>query len=97
MAKVTLNFKSKIRMEEEILPIVAKKKTPITLPILSADGYTFTGWYVDTACTIPATLDKMPAEDQTLYAGWEKNAPKVFSRQGQEIVHTLKFNIDVGF
>ena len=33
MAKVTLSFKSKLRMEEEILPIVAKKNTVITLPI----------------------------------------------------------------
>lgn len=97
MAKVTLSFKSKLRMEEEILPIVAKKNMVITLPILSADGYTFTGWFADANCTTPANLDKMPAKDQTLYAGWQKDAPKTFSRKGQEIVHTLKFNIDVGF
>ncbi|MBR4799909.1 MAG: InlB B-repeat-containing protein, partial [Clostridia bacterium] len=35
--------------------------------------FTFKGWYMDKACTVPADLSKMtmPDRDITLYAGWE--------------------------
>jgi len=34
------------------------------------EGYTFEGWYRNAQLALPYTFDKMPAEDQTLYAKW---------------------------
>ena len=37
------------------------------------DGYTFTGWYQDAACTVAWNFADMPVTaDITLYAGWKK-------------------------
>ena len=37
------------------------------------EGYTFTGWYRDSACFVPWDLEPDTVEtDTTLYAGWEK-------------------------
>jgi uncharacterized repeat protein (TIGR02543 family) len=35
------------------------------------DGYEFTGWFSDEALTTPYVFDTMPAENITLYAGWD--------------------------
>lgn len=37
------------------------------------EGYTFTGWYTDEACTAAYDFNTPIKEDLTLYAGWEKN------------------------
>ena len=37
------------------------------------EGYTFTGWYTDEACTTAYDFNTPIKEDLTLYAGWEKN------------------------
>ncbi len=34
-------------------------------------GYTFTGWFIDPECETPYVFSTMPAENITLYAGWE--------------------------
>lgn len=34
------------------------------------EGYTFTGWYVDEACTVPYDPDKVYSDKVTLHAGW---------------------------
>ena len=37
------------------------------------EGYTFTGWYTDTACLILWNVQERTIESEmTLYAGWEK-------------------------
>ena len=37
------------------------------------EGYTFTGWYTDTACQILWNVQERTIESEmTLYAGWEK-------------------------
>lgn len=36
-------------------------------------GYTFTGWYLDNACTIPYRFDTAVTSNLTLYAGWKRN------------------------
>ena len=42
-----------------------------TLP--TRDGYTFIGWYTDSACTNAWNFDTdRPTSDMTLYGGWEK-------------------------
>lgn len=35
-------------------------------------GYVFSGWYLDSALTIPYTFSTMPPEDITLYAKWDE-------------------------
>lgn len=40
------------------------------LPTLSADGYTFVGWYTDEALTQEATAGDELTDDVTLYAKW---------------------------
>lgn len=40
--------------------------------------YTFTGWYVDQACTVPVDWNStMPASNLILYAGWAKSTHTV--------------------
>jgi uncharacterized repeat protein (TIGR02543 family) len=37
------------------------------------EGYTFTGWYTDSACYVLWNVEEQTVEtDMTLYAGWEK-------------------------
>lgn len=35
------------------------------------EGHDFTGWFADEECTIPYSFTTIPAEDITVYAGWE--------------------------
>jgi uncharacterized repeat protein (TIGR02543 family) len=44
-------------------------------PVPMRTGYTFNGWYSDTACTVPwnFSTDTLGAGDMTLYAGWTAN------------------------
>ena len=45
-------------------------------PLPTKEGYTFIGWYTDSACTNGWNFDTdYPTADMTLYGGWEKNAP----------------------
>lgn len=50
--------------------IVPNPETPVK------EGYTFTGWYTDRACTQEWNIetDKV-TESMTLYAGWEEKLP----------------------
>ncbi len=50
--------------------------TPPTTPVM--DGYTFIGWYTDSACTAPWNfdIDKVNA-NTVLYGGWEIYVPPV--------------------
>ncbi len=45
---------------------------PQTLPTVTAEGYTFDGWYVDAECTTKATAGAELTSDVTLYAKWTK-------------------------
>jgi len=46
-----------------------------SLPTASVDGYCLTGWYFDSDCTRPVTIERnWFEEDTTLYAKWEKLA-----------------------
>lgn len=44
-----------------------------TLPTPARDGYTFGGWYSDSACQTPFTDNKVPVGGATLYAKWTAN------------------------
>lgn len=39
-------------------------------------GYTFTGWYLDSSCSVPLTSGTLVEGDATFYAGW---APKEYT------------------
>lgn len=50
----------------------AEKIIPPQIPV--REGWTFTGWYTDTACTQPWDMDRDTVTgSMTLYAGWRKN------------------------
>lgn len=51
--------------------MVGRMYSPITLPTVSREGYTFTGWYVFDDCSIEYPLDYFPPRDLQLFAGWE--------------------------
>lgn len=42
---------------------------------LTAEGYTFDGWYADHTCTKEFDFTKPITSNTTVYAKWEKNAP----------------------
>lgn len=46
--------------------------SPITLPQLAKQGWTFRGWYLDSSFTKTLQGNTMPPEDITLYAKWEQ-------------------------
>ena len=41
--------------------------------VISAEGYAFTGWYSDAACTTKWNFNDAVPGDMTLYAGWTDN------------------------
>lgn len=45
-------------------------KLPSTLPVLSASGWTFNGWYTNSACTTAAVAGATISANTTLYAKW---------------------------
>lgn len=50
---------------------VDARRLPVVLPILDDQGgFTFGGWYLDKACTKPATPGDVICSDITLYADW---------------------------
>ena len=57
-----------------IAPIVVDRRESVDLTkyTTSREGYTFTGWYADAACTQRITSVVM-YRDTVVYAGWEKN------------------------
>jgi uncharacterized repeat protein (TIGR02543 family) len=62
--------------------LVSKPSDPLR------DGYTFAGWYKEADCQTAwdFTIDKMPAENITLYAKWIANSYEVtFDTQGGSI------------
>lgn len=68
-----------------------------TYPTASRSGYTFTGWYTNTACTDYWRTDSVFTSGMTLYAGWEKYIPPTpvyyytvtFDSQGGSAVEDL--------
>ncbi|WP_350453656.1 InlB B-repeat-containing protein [Slackia heliotrinireducens] len=58
------------------------------------DGYTFSGWYIDEACTHPYTFDKMPQGGVTVYAKWTKNQYRVFLHPNAGTDPTLDWGSD---
>ncbi len=57
-----------------VTAITQNYNTTVTAPTApTKTGYTFGGWYSDSGLTKAYTFSKMPAENITLYAKWDKN------------------------
>lgn len=54
---------------------VPYNKTATNPGELTAEGYTFIGWYTDHTCTTEFKFSTPITGDTTVYAKWEKNAP----------------------
>lgn len=72
--KVTYNVNGHGTAPEELTNVTA---LPATLPTLTAEGWTFEGWYLDADCKTKAEAGKEITEDTTLYAKWTKKTDPV--------------------
>ncbi len=59
---------------DAIEALTVKKGATVTLTDLTYEGYTFGGWYTDSALTKKFTSTTAVESDLTLYAKWTKNA-----------------------
>lgn len=68
--------------------------TPVQEPtVLTEEGYTFNGWYLDSALTTPYTFSTMPAENITIYAKWDINQYSItFESNGGSAVEEITQN-----
>ena len=53
-------------------PVQIKKGDVFYAPVPEKDGYTFAGWFYDSACTVPY-LNKKISKDVMLYPKWVKH------------------------
>ena len=58
---------------------VPYNKTATNPGELTAEGYTFIGWYADENRTIEFDFTKSITSNTTVYAKWEKNAPNTYA------------------
>lgn len=58
---------------------VPYNKTATNPGKLSAEGYTFIGWYTDHTCTTEFDFSTPITGDTKVYAKWEKNAPNTYA------------------
>lgn len=74
----------------EVAPVVASVIE--TEPVTTKEGHTFRGWYTEDELLHKVSFPYAVTKDQTLYAGWEKNAYDVHFElnggTGVEDVHT---------
>lgn len=74
----------------DVAPVVASVIE--TEPVTTKEGHTFRGWYTEDELLHKVTFPYAVTKDQTLYAGWEKNAYDVHFElnggTGVEDVHT---------
>ncbi|MGM0436528.1 MAG: InlB B-repeat-containing protein, partial [Bacillota bacterium] len=84
----TLSFNS--NGGTSVSSITEESGTAISAPQSpSKNGYSFVGWYEDSALTTPFTFDTMPSTSKTLYAKWE-------ATQTNPTLYTLSFNSNGG-
>ena len=50
-----------------------KKGSPYNPPMPKKEGYTFKGWYLDSACTVPWLSTYKVKKTMCLYADWQKD------------------------
>lgn len=82
----TDNAKTRLLNIEEFFATYEEVELAELPPNPTKEGYTFTGWYYDEACTIPYNNEPIYS-DTKLYAGWRINTFKVtFNSDGGSAV-----------
>ena len=81
---------------ETVDSMLVQEGVQITLPVLSADGYTFCGWFIDQALESPFDEEYIEG-DLTLYAKWESQgntsgSDTVLSNMPEDFSFTIKAN-----
>jgi uncharacterized repeat protein (TIGR02543 family) len=56
-----------------VQPISLRFNEEVDLPDIQKTGYKFDNWFLDESLTVLSDVNKMPAENITLYAGWSVN------------------------
>ncbi len=74
-------------------PVVNVTTLPTELPVLTAEGYRFEGWYTDADCTIKAVAGSTISEDTTLYAKWIQVFTITFDVQGHGTAPAVLNNV----
>ena len=75
-----------------VAPQTLKANKPVTKPAAdpSRTGYTFTGWYADSACTTTYTFGRTVSADTTIYAGWRAHTYTiVFDKNDRDATGTM--------
>ena len=75
-----------------VAPQTLKVNKPVTKPAAdpSRTGYTFTGWYADSACTTTYTFGRTVSADTTIYAGWRAHTYTiVFDKNDRDATGTM--------
>ena len=68
---------------------------PAKLPVLTAEGYNFLGWYIDEACTVKAVAGSAIIANTVLYAKWEKIKTSVLYNNisKDEVYYSSAYNL----
>ncbi len=77
-----VSIKFKTNCEISLDDFVGREGDKVTLPKLERDGFFFSGWY-DKSLETKCSLDRVPAEDVTLYAKWE-SVPRICGFENKE-------------
>lgn len=75
-----------------VAPQTLKANETVTKPAAdpSRTGYTFTGWYADSACTTAYTFGRTVSADTTIYAGWRAHTYTiVFDKNDRDATGTM--------
>ena len=74
-----------------VAPQTLKANETVTKPAdPSRTGYTFTGWYADSACTTAYTFGRTVSADTTIYAGWRAHTYTiVFDKNDRDATGTM--------
>jgi uncharacterized repeat protein (TIGR02543 family) len=73
-----------------VQPISLRFNEEVDLPDIQKTGYTFDNWFLDESLTVLSDVNKMPAENITLYAGWSVNQYiMTFVTNGGEAIQSI--------
>lgn len=72
-------------------PSLVYEYAPVMLPVPARTGYTFSGWYVDEALTLPFASNTPITEDITLYAKWTQTGGGTVTPPVEEASNTTMY------
>ena len=80
----TVTFRLNCELED-ILQNVTKGSTAKKVTVPAREGYTFQGWFIDEACTLPFSFDTAIEEDMEVFAQWTADSA---------VYYTVCFNMN---